>query len=122
MQSLLQVSTSSGYAFQMEVIVRAQYAKHSIAEVPIVFVDRVLGEERRVWGKSRLANGSPIPSCKVHFGCKSAASKGVKGHAGPGSCFGSMDSDEGMNLDQVHEEHIMAQPTLSHSHTHTRIN
>uniref|UniRef100_A0A6U2JBC8 Dolichol-phosphate mannosyltransferase subunit 1 n=1 Tax=Chlamydomonas euryale TaxID=1486919 RepID=A0A6U2JBC8_9CHLO len=46
LESLLQVSTSSGYAFQMEVIVRAQYAKHSIAEVPIVFVDRVLGESK----------------------------------------------------------------------------
>ena len=32
-----------GYAFQMEIIVRARQAGHVVAEVPIVFVDRLYG-------------------------------------------------------------------------------
>ena len=34
------------YVFQMEVIVRAQHKGYSIAEVPIVFVDRIFGESK----------------------------------------------------------------------------
>lgn len=34
------------YVFQMEVIVRAKYKGYSIAEVPIVFVDRIYGESK----------------------------------------------------------------------------
>mmetsp|Transcript_105992 Transcript_105992/g.207894 ORF Transcript_105992/g.207894 Transcript_105992/m.207894 type:complete len:237 (-) Transcript_105992:94-804(-) len=34
------------YVFQMEVIVRAQHKGYSIAEVPIVFVDRIYGESK----------------------------------------------------------------------------
>lgn len=35
-----------GYAFQMEIIVRARYAGLQIEEVPIVFVDRVYGASK----------------------------------------------------------------------------
>ena len=35
-----------GYAFQMEIIVRARYAGLHIEEVPIVFVDRVYGTSK----------------------------------------------------------------------------
>ena len=34
------------YVFQMEVIVRAKCKGYSIAEVPIVFVDRIYGESK----------------------------------------------------------------------------
>ena len=34
------------YVFQMEVIVRAKAKGYSIAEVPIVFVDRLYGESK----------------------------------------------------------------------------
>lgn len=35
-----------GYAFQMEMIVRAVYAGCQVEEVPIVFVDRFYGESK----------------------------------------------------------------------------
>lgn len=38
--------TSKGYAFQMEMAVRAVRDGHQIAEVPIVFVDRLYGESK----------------------------------------------------------------------------
>jgi dolichol-phosphate mannosyltransferase len=44
--ALLSQTRSRGYAFQMEVIVRAQYAGCRIAEVPIVFVDRLFGDSK----------------------------------------------------------------------------
>mmetsp|Transcript_54637 Transcript_54637/g.90605 ORF Transcript_54637/g.90605 Transcript_54637/m.90605 type:complete len:146 (-) Transcript_54637:188-625(-) len=34
---------SKGYVFQMEIIVRARAMGYSIAEVPIIFVDRIFG-------------------------------------------------------------------------------
>jgi len=37
---------SWGYVFQMEVAVRAKALGYSVAEVPIVFVDRVYGESK----------------------------------------------------------------------------
>lgn len=37
---------SKGYVFQMEIIVRARELNFTIAEVPIVFVDRVFGESK----------------------------------------------------------------------------
>lgn len=46
LQKLLEATTSKGYAFQMEVIVRAQYMGYSIQEVPIIFVDRLFGESK----------------------------------------------------------------------------
>ena len=35
-----------GYAFQMEILVRANRKGYSIREVPIVFVDRLYGESK----------------------------------------------------------------------------
>ena len=35
-----------GYAFQMEMLVRARYAGCSVEEVPIVFVDRFYGDSK----------------------------------------------------------------------------
>lgn len=46
LEKLLPVVTSTGYAFQMEMIARATSMKSRIAEVPIVFVDRVFGESK----------------------------------------------------------------------------
>lgn len=46
LEKLLRAVTSKGYAFQMEMIARAAASKASIAEVPIVFVDRVYGESK----------------------------------------------------------------------------
>jgi dolichol-phosphate mannosyltransferase len=43
---LLAATVSRGYAFQMEVLVRAQYGGLRIVEVPIVFVDRLYGESK----------------------------------------------------------------------------
>lgn len=37
---------SQGYAFQMEIIVKARQAGHEIGEVPIVFVDRLYGQSK----------------------------------------------------------------------------
>mmetsp|Transcript_20645 Transcript_20645/g.29567 ORF Transcript_20645/g.29567 Transcript_20645/m.29567 type:complete len:238 (-) Transcript_20645:79-792(-) len=37
---------STAYVFQMEVIIRAKHKGYSIAEVPIVFVDRLYGESK----------------------------------------------------------------------------
>ena len=34
------------YVFQMEVVIRAKTAGYSIAEVPIIFVDRIYGESK----------------------------------------------------------------------------
>jgi dolichol-phosphate mannosyltransferase len=46
LEALLGEVTSKGYAFQMEIIVRAQYAGYLISEVPIVFVDRLYGSSK----------------------------------------------------------------------------
>lgn len=43
LEKLLPLITSKGYAFQMEVVIRAQRLKLRIEEVPIVFVDRIHG-------------------------------------------------------------------------------
>lgn len=43
---LLASVTSKGYAFQMEMIARATASGARIAEVPIVFVDRVFGQSK----------------------------------------------------------------------------
>lgn len=37
---------STGYAFQMEILVRARKARMTIGEVPITFVDRIYGESK----------------------------------------------------------------------------
>lgn len=46
LESLLEKVIAKGYAFQMETIVRAEYAGCSVGEVPIVFVDRVFGSSK----------------------------------------------------------------------------
>jgi dolichol-phosphate mannosyltransferase len=46
LDALLGSVTSKGYAFQMEMIARATALGASIAEVPIVFVDRVFGDSK----------------------------------------------------------------------------
>jgi dolichol-phosphate mannosyltransferase len=46
LEQLLRVVTSKGYAFQMEMIARVSALGASIAEVPIVFVDRLYGQSK----------------------------------------------------------------------------
>eukprot|EP00245_Coleochaete_scutata_P000536 TRINITY_DN10639_c0_g1_i1.p1 TRINITY_DN10639_c0_g1~~TRINITY_DN10639_c0_g1_i1.p1 ORF type:complete len:240 (-),score=50.91 TRINITY_DN10639_c0_g1_i1:254-973(-) len=46
LEDLMRVCVSKGYVFQMEMIVRARRAGHSIQEVPITFVDRVYGTSK----------------------------------------------------------------------------
>jgi len=46
LKELMGVCESSGYVFQMEMIVRARQKNYTIAEVPITFVDRVFGESK----------------------------------------------------------------------------
>ncbi len=42
----MNVITNSGYAFQTEVIIRAQYKNLKISEIPISFVDRLMGKSK----------------------------------------------------------------------------
>ncbi len=46
LELLMRQCKSKGYAFQMEIAVRARRAGLTIAEVPIVFVDRVYGDSK----------------------------------------------------------------------------
>ena len=46
LEKLISVNKSDGYAFQMEMIVRARQLNFSIAEVPITFVDRLFGASK----------------------------------------------------------------------------
>eukprot|EP00270_Netrium_digitus_P006164 TRINITY_DN1842_c1_g1_i1.p1 TRINITY_DN1842_c1_g1~~TRINITY_DN1842_c1_g1_i1.p1 ORF type:complete len:267 (-),score=53.24 TRINITY_DN1842_c1_g1_i1:162-926(-) len=46
LEQLMREVVSTGYVFQMEVVVRATRAKYRIQEVPIVFVDRVFGQSK----------------------------------------------------------------------------
>jgi dolichol-phosphate mannosyltransferase len=46
LETLLKQCKSKGYAFQMEIVVRAKRMGMTIAEVPIVFVDRVYGASK----------------------------------------------------------------------------
>jgi len=46
LETLMKEVTSKGYAFQMEIIVRARCLGYSIGEEPIVFVDRLYGESK----------------------------------------------------------------------------
>ena len=43
---LIKVVKNSGYAFQMEIIVRAQYLNMKLSEIPITFVDRLMGNSK----------------------------------------------------------------------------
>ena len=46
LQKLIGEVKGKTYVFQMEVIVRAKKLGHSVAEVPIIFVDRIYGESK----------------------------------------------------------------------------
>ena len=46
LEDLMQSVKGRTYVFQMEVIVRARIKDYTIAEVPIVFVDRLYGESK----------------------------------------------------------------------------
>jgi len=46
LESAIASTTSKGYTFQMELMVRAKAMGYSVAEVPISFVDRVYGESK----------------------------------------------------------------------------
>lgn len=43
---LMDECISKGYAFQMEMLVRARSLGYTIGEVPITFVDRIYGESK----------------------------------------------------------------------------
>ncbi|EGR27944.1 hypothetical protein IMG5_186300 [Ichthyophthirius multifiliis] len=45
-QNIMKDIISKGYAFQMEIIIRAKNYKYNVEEVPIVFVDRLYGESK----------------------------------------------------------------------------
>eukprot|EP01024_Parvocaulis_polyphysoides_P048020 TRINITY_DN4554_c0_g1_i11.p1 TRINITY_DN4554_c0_g1~~TRINITY_DN4554_c0_g1_i11.p1 ORF type:complete len:253 (+),score=28.15 TRINITY_DN4554_c0_g1_i11:39-761(+) len=45
-EKLMPLITSKGYAFQMEIIIRALRMGYSVSEVPIVFVDRLYGDSK----------------------------------------------------------------------------
>ena len=46
MEPIMEAMVSKGYAFQMEIIVRARASGLWVAEVPIVFVDRLFGQSK----------------------------------------------------------------------------
>ncbi|GAV00072.1 hypothetical protein RvY_10973 [Ramazzottius varieornatus] len=46
LQRLVESCISKGYVFQMEMLVRANRANYTLAEVPITFVDRVYGQSK----------------------------------------------------------------------------
>lgn len=46
LENLMQKTTTKGYAFQMEILVRAKRMGLKIEEVPIVFVDRLFGKSK----------------------------------------------------------------------------
>ncbi|CAF1143266.1 unnamed protein product [Didymodactylos carnosus] len=46
LQELIQKCQSKGYVFQMEMIVRATKMEKKIAQIPIIFVDRLYGESK----------------------------------------------------------------------------
>ena len=48
---LIKSIKNGGYAFQMEIIIRAVYAKYKVAEVPITFVDRIMGKSKLGMGE-----------------------------------------------------------------------
>mmetsp|Transcript_27856 Transcript_27856/g.64532 ORF Transcript_27856/g.64532 Transcript_27856/m.64532 type:complete len:237 (+) Transcript_27856:3-713(+) len=46
LEQILPQVRSTGYAFQMEIIVRAKQSNMAVAEVPITFVDRIYGQSK----------------------------------------------------------------------------
>jgi dolichol-phosphate mannosyltransferase len=45
-EELIKSVKNRGYAFQMEILIRAMYAKYRIKEIPIKFVDRLMGKSK----------------------------------------------------------------------------
>jgi dolichol-phosphate mannosyltransferase len=46
LEAIISETKARGYTFQMEMVIRARQQNFSIAEVPIVFVDRLFGESK----------------------------------------------------------------------------
>jgi dolichol-phosphate mannosyltransferase len=45
-EKLIKFVKNSGYAFQMEIMIRAKDSKMKVAEIPITFVDRLMGKSK----------------------------------------------------------------------------
>ena len=50
-QDLVKDVKNGGYAFQMEIIIRGVYKGYRVEEVPITFVDRVMGKSKLGMGE-----------------------------------------------------------------------
>ena len=50
-KDLIKEVKNGGYAFQMEIIIRAVYKKYKVEEIPITFVDRVMGKSKLGMGE-----------------------------------------------------------------------
>ena len=46
LEKIIKDIISKGYAFQMEIIIRATQYGYKIEEIPIIFVDRIYGESK----------------------------------------------------------------------------
>ena len=46
LQELISNVVSKGYAFQMEMMIRARKIGYTIGEIPITFVDRIYGQSK----------------------------------------------------------------------------
>jgi dolichol-phosphate mannosyltransferase len=53
-EKLTKTINSSGYAFQMEIMIRAIHNNNTITEIPITFVDRLMGKSKL--GMSEVIN------------------------------------------------------------------
>lgn len=54
LKSIISVTVSRGYVFQMEMMVRAKAMGYTVGEIPITFVDRLYGESKL--GGSEVVN------------------------------------------------------------------
>ena len=50
-QDLVKDVKNGGYAFQMEIIIRGVYKGYRVEEIPITFVDRVMGKSKLGMGE-----------------------------------------------------------------------
>lgn len=66
---LIRLQLLSGYAFQMEVAVRARACGYTIGEVPITFVDRVYGESKLGNCCLKDLEHSITPDCRLITSC-----------------------------------------------------
>ena len=46
LEELMGMTSTNGYAFQMEMLIRASKMGKTITEIPIVFVDRIFGKSK----------------------------------------------------------------------------